>query len=88
MASHNHDGPIIFFFLGGGMYLGYSFLHLPNGLERVKISKTTVKNLVYGWPLTLWCLIIPVRLQSDTKESSIFSIFSAIASREVGSRSH
>ena len=65
----------------GGMYLG--FLLLPNGLERVKISKTAIENLVYGWPLTLWCLIITVRLQSGTKEY-IFSIFSAIASREIG----
>ena len=66
----------------GWMYLG--FLLLPNGLERVKISKTAIENLVYGWPLTLWCLIITVRLQSGTKEYSILSIFSAIASREIG----
>ena len=66
----------------GWMYLG--FLLLPNGLERVKFSKTAVENLVYGWPLTLWCLIITVRLQSGTKEYSILSIFSAIASREIG----
>ena len=59
------------------VYLGYSFLLLPNGLERVKISKTVVKNLVYGCPLTLRCL---TRLQSGTKEYSIFSIFSTIAS--------
>ena len=69
------------FFLGG-MYLG--FLLLPNGLERVKISKTAIENLVYGWPLTLWCLIITVRLQSETNEHSILLIFSAIASREIG----
>ena len=66
----------------GWMYLG--FLLLPNGLERVKISKTSIENLVYGWPLTLWCLIITVWLQSGTKEYSILSIFSAIASREIG----
>ena len=59
------------------VYLGYSFLLLPNGLERVKILKTVVKNLVYGCPLTLWCLTIRVRLQSGTKE---YSIFSTIAS--------
>ena len=57
---------------------------LTNGLERVKISKTAIENIVYGWPLTLWCLIITVRLQSGTKEYSILSIFSAIASREIG----
>ena len=57
----------------GWMYLG--FLLLPNGLERVKISKTAIENLVYGWPLTLWCLIITVRLQSGTKEYSILLIF-------------
>ena len=63
----------------GWMYLG--FLLLPNGLERVKFLKTAVENLVYGWPLSLWCPIIPVRLQSGIKE-----IFSAIAS-EIESRS-
>ena len=66
----------------GWMYFG--FLLLPNCLERVKISKTAIENLVYGWPLTLWCLIITVRLQSGTKEYSILSIFSAIVSREIG----
>ena len=66
----------------GWMYLG--FLLLPNGLERVKFSKTAIENLVYGWPLSLWCLIIIVRLQSETNEHSILLIFSAIASREIG----
>ena len=57
---------------------------LTNGLERVKFSKRAVENLVYGWPLTIWCLIKTVQLQSETKEYSILSIFSAIASRKIG----
>ena len=90
MASHNDDWPRIFF-EGRGYILAISFLLLPNGLERVKISKTVVKNLVYGWPLTLRCLIILVRLQSGTRWYSIgvgytHWIFSAMTSREIGSR--
>ena len=78
MASHNHAWLRFF-------WVDVSWLFaLTNGLERVKISKTAIENIVYGWPLTLWCLIITVRLQSGTKEYSILSIFSAIASREIG----
>ena len=49
----------------GWMYLG--FLLLPNCLERVKISKTSIENLVYGWPLTLcipFCrFFLPLRVE-------------------------